>query len=152
MATTGTNDKVAMLKEAGADHVINYKEDKEWGVTARGLTGKADGFDHVVDVGGAATLGQSAKAVANQGVVSLVGFLSTEGEMPSLLDCMYGDFIGRGIRIGPRELFEEMVRAIEVNNIMPHVDDRVFTFDQAREAYEYLEAGKFFGKVVIRID
>jgi NADPH:quinone reductase-like Zn-dependent oxidoreductase len=152
VATTGSNSKIQTLKDAGADFVINYKEDKEWGVTARNITGRADGFDHVVDVGGAGTLAQSAKAVASQGVISLVGFLSTEGDMPSLLQCLYGGFIGRGIGIGPREQFEEMVKAIEANDIMPHVDDKIFNFDQAKEAYQYLEDGKFFGKVVIKID
>jgi NADPH:quinone reductase-like Zn-dependent oxidoreductase len=31
------------------------------------------------------------------------------------------------------------------------VVDRVFPFDQAREAYRYLESGAHFGKVVIAV-
>lgn len=33
----------------------------------------------------------------------------------------------------------------------PVVDERVFPFEQAREAYEYVLGQKFFGKVVIRV-
>jgi NADPH:quinone reductase-like Zn-dependent oxidoreductase len=32
------------------------------------------------------------------------------------------------------------------------VVDRVFGFDEAAEAFDYLETGSHFGKVVIRLD
>lgn len=35
-------------------------------------------------------------------------------------------------------MMRDMVRAIEANNIHPVVDEKVFTLDQAREAYEYM--------------
>jgi NADPH:quinone reductase-like Zn-dependent oxidoreductase len=37
-----------------------------------------------------------------------------------------------------------------VNKVHPVVD-KVFPFEQAREAYRYLESGAHFGKVVISI-
>ena len=33
-ATSSSNDKLQQYKELGADHLINYKEDPEWGKTA----------------------------------------------------------------------------------------------------------------------
>jgi NADPH:quinone reductase-like Zn-dependent oxidoreductase len=47
-------------------------------------------------------------------------------------------------------MFDEMNRAIEVNQLRPIVD-RVFPFSEAREAYRYLESGAHFGKVCIAI-
>ncbi|EGH49787.1 zinc-binding dehydrogenase family oxidoreductase, partial [Pseudomonas syringae pv. pisi str. 1704B] len=35
----------------GADHLINYRKDSNWGETARKLTG-GRGVDHIIDVGG----------------------------------------------------------------------------------------------------
>ena len=40
--------------------------------------------------------------------------------------------------------------ALETNEIHP-VIDREFAFDQAKEAYEYLQSGQHQGKIVIRI-
>jgi NADPH:quinone reductase-like Zn-dependent oxidoreductase len=37
-----------------------------------------------------------------------------------------------------------------VTGLKPVVD-RVFTFDQAKEAYRYMESGSHFGKVVIAV-
>jgi NADPH:quinone reductase-like Zn-dependent oxidoreductase len=42
-----------------------------------------------------------------------------------------------------------LVRFVDVAGIQPVVD-RVFRFDEAIQAYEYLEAGRHFGKVVIQ--
>ena len=129
------------------DHVVNYKTDAHWGETARKFT--PDGFDHVIEVGGASTLAQSLKAIAAHGTISCIGFLG-DGEAPSLLEALYHSCIVRGIAIGNTVQFEEMVRAIDAGNIKPVVD-KVFQFEDAREAYKHLEGQGFTGKVVIEI-
>ena len=55
----------------------------------------------------------------------------------------------QGIFVGHRAMFEAMNRAIALNGLRPVVD-RVFPFDQAREALAYMESGAHFGKIVIR--
>ena len=47
-------------------------------------------------------------------------------------------------------MFEALNRAIDAHRLEP-VIDRVFPFDQARQAYAHLESGSHFGKVVIRV-
>ena len=47
-------------------------------------------------------------------------------------------------------MLEECVAAIEVNGIDP-VIDKVFHFDEALQAYEYLDSGAHIGKVVIKL-
>ena len=54
----------------------------------------------------------------------------------------------QGIFVGSREMFEAMNRAIGKHSLRPVVD-RVFPFEQAREAMHYLESGAHFGKVCI---
>jgi NADPH:quinone reductase-like Zn-dependent oxidoreductase len=44
-----------------------------------------------------------------------------------------------------------MVRAIEAAKLKP-VIDKVFAFDEAREAFRYMESAAHFGKIVVRID
>jgi NADPH:quinone reductase-like Zn-dependent oxidoreductase len=55
-----------------------------------------------------------------------------------------------GIQVGSRDMFEAMNRAIEVSRLQP-VIDRVFEFEEARAAYEYLASAQHVGKVVIRL-
>jgi NADPH:quinone reductase-like Zn-dependent oxidoreductase len=47
-------------------------------------------------------------------------------------------------------MFEDMNRLITQQQLHPRID-RVFPFDQAPEAYRYLESGMHFGKIVIQV-
>ncbi|RAL08749.1 zinc-dependent alcohol dehydrogenase family protein [Aspergillus homomorphus CBS 101889] len=154
IATTSSPAKAQRLKELGADHVINYREDPNWGETARKLT--RHGVDHVIEVGGPNTVQQSLKCVKMEGVISVIGYVGgiTNGDErpPQILDTLTAAAIVRGIQIGSKEQMLEMVQAIEASDIKPVVDQRVFEFDQAREAYQYLWDQKHFGKVVIKVE
>jgi NADPH:quinone reductase-like Zn-dependent oxidoreductase len=55
-----------------------------------------------------------------------------------------------GIFVGSRAMFEQMNEAISINRMQPVVD-KVFSFDEAADAYAYQFAGKHFGKVVIAV-
>ncbi|EMR65750.1 hypothetical protein MGN70_008877 [Eutypa lata] len=151
IATTSSSEKAEELKKLGAHHVINYKEDTNWGETAKKLTGGV-GADHVIEVGGAATLEQSLKAVKYEGVISIIGFLGGAQGMPTIIECLNHICTTRGVYVGSRALMEDMVRAIEANDIHPVVDKKVFDFDKTKEAYEYQWAQQHFGKVVVKID
>ncbi len=149
VATTGSDAKTERLRALGADHVINYRTEPEWEKKVLELTGRR-GVDLVVEVGGAGTLGKSLKAVRLGGHISLIGVLSgATGEVNPLPAVMRHIRI-QGIYVGSREMFEAMNRAIEANDIHP-VIDRVFPFDEAAEAYRYLQSGAHFGKVVIAV-
>jgi NADPH:quinone reductase-like Zn-dependent oxidoreductase len=56
----------------------------------------------------------------------------------------------QGIFVGSRDMFEAMNRAITLHQLRPVVD-RVFTFEEAREALRYMESGQHFGKIVIKL-
>jgi NADPH:quinone reductase-like Zn-dependent oxidoreductase len=55
IATTSSAEKSDHLKKLGADHVINYKENPNWGQLAKNLTPNGEGVSLVVEVGGAST-------------------------------------------------------------------------------------------------
>lgn len=56
---------------------------------------------------------------------------------PQIIDALPKVCIFRGVYVGSREQMEEMVQAIEINDIHPVVDDEVFEFAHAKEAYQY---------------
>lgn len=152
IATTSSKEKAEMLKKLGADHVLNYKEDESWGETARKLTTGGAGVDIVIEVGGANTLPQTLKAIKYEGVIAIIGFLGGVKAPASLIDCLTHICTARGVYVGSRQQMEDMVAAIEANDIHPVVDKKTFTLEQAKEAYEYQWAQGHVGKVAINIE
>lgn len=148
IATSSSDAKLARLRELGAAGVINYKTNPNWDTQVLEMTG-GEGVDHVIEVGGAGTLATSIRAAKLGGRISLIGLLAGGAQvdpMPMLLKSI----TLQGIFVGSRAMFEEMNRAMEINDIHP-VIDRVFPFGEARDAYRYLESGAHFGKVCIAV-
>jgi NADPH:quinone reductase-like Zn-dependent oxidoreductase len=89
IATTSSNEKAEILKKHGADHIINYKENANWGEKAKSLTPGQLGVNHVVEVGGPTTMAQSLKAIKIDGVISIIGFIGGfSKDQPTFLDCL----------------------------------------------------------------
>lgn len=152
IATTSSAKKAELLKKLGADHVINYKETPEWGEAAAKLTPNGVGVQHVVEVGGPATMAQSLKAVAIDGVITIIGFIAgMEKNQPSFLDCLNNLCTVRGILVGSRLQMEDMCAAIEANDLHPVVDDKVFELKDLKDAYDYMWDQKHFGKLTIKV-
>jgi len=76
----------------------------------------------------------------------LTGFEGVVNPVPILLNSIRV----QGIYVGSRETFHEMNRAIRQHKLRPVVD-KVFPFEQAREAMKYMDSSAHFGKVVIKI-
>jgi NADPH:quinone reductase-like Zn-dependent oxidoreductase len=85
-----------------------------------------------------------------EGVISVIGFLG-QGEQPGMLEALRHRCIVRGILVGSRLQFEEMNRTIDANKIKPVVDDKIFSFEDAKAAYQYMWEQKHFGKTVIKV-
>lgn len=147
IATTGSSEKEERLRALGADHVINYRENENWGPTVRELTGGA-GADHIVEVGGAGTLPQSIRAVAIGGHISLIGVLSGRGgDIPTGL-LMARQARLQGLIVGSRAEQEDFVRALEATGVRP-VLDRSFPLEELAEAFRHQESGAHFGKITV---
>ncbi len=149
IATTSSLWKMEKLKKLGATEVVNYKEDEGWGKTVRKMTG-GRGVDHVVEVGGAGTLAQSLRAISFREKISLIGVLSGAAESLNILPIVMQGVTVQGIFVGHRTSFEDMNRAIETHQMKPVVD-KVFSFGEAGEAFQYMKDGKHFGKICIKV-
>jgi NADPH:quinone reductase-like Zn-dependent oxidoreductase len=149
IATTGSEEKIAHLRELGAAEVINYKTTPEWGRRVMELTGR-QGADHILDVGGAGTLVQALQSIRSDGFITVIGLLSGVGGEINPLGILFRGAHVVGIRVGSRDMFEDMNRAISVARMHP-VIDRVFPFEEATAALDHLASGKHFGKVCIRV-
>ncbi|HLS42191.1 MAG TPA: NAD(P)-dependent alcohol dehydrogenase [Paenalcaligenes sp.] len=149
IATSSSAEKMARLKELGADEVINYREDPEWGKTVRRLTDDR-GVDHVVEVGGPETLGQSITASAVGGHIAVIGVLSgLTSELP-LAFALARQVRLQALIVGSRRHQKNFVRAIDANGLRP-VIDRHFGLEELVTAFQYQASGQHFGKIVLDI-
>ncbi|MET7384863.1 NAD(P)-dependent alcohol dehydrogenase [Streptomyces sp. NPDC005529] len=151
VATTSSPVKADRLKALGADHVVNYAENPQWGLEVKELTG-GRGADLVVETNGPETIEQSVRAAALYAEIVL---LITGGPHRSGIEISNAAYAGslatiRRVFVGSRAHFESMNRALRLHGARPVVD-RVFGFDEVREAYRYYASGAAFGKVVVRV-
>ncbi len=147
IATSSSDEKIERLKQLGADDTINYREVPDWGKKVAELTG--GGVDHVVEVGGAGTLGQSIAATRIAGHVALIGALTGAAGFDPISVFMKAIRL-QGIFVGSKAMLEQMCSAVTVNKIEPVIDRR-FEFKELPEALEYMANGSHFGKVVVDI-
>jgi len=149
IVTSSSHEKLQRAKELGGDDLINYKETPDWDKRVLELTEKR-GVDHVVEVGGAGTLQKSLNAVKMGGHIAVIGILSGAGEINPVSILMKVVRL-QGIFVGSREMFQAMNRLFSEHRLKP-VIDKVFAFDEAREALKYMESAAHFGKIVIKIN
>ncbi|MFF8271695.1 NADP-dependent oxidoreductase [Streptomyces sp. NPDC016562] len=160
VATTASAANDSLVKELGADVVIDYR--------AEDFGELLDGYDVVLDTLGGKTLEKSLRVLKPGGkVISIAGppdagFARELGAHPILRQAMNAlSFTTRrhAKRRGVSYSFlfmkasgaqlSELTRLVDAGAIRPVVD-RVFPFGQTREAMEYAEKGRTkAGKVVI---
>lgn len=149
IATSSNEAKLEQLKALGADHVINYKVTPQWGTLARELTG-GRGVDHVVEVGGPATLEQSMLAARVGGHVSVIGILTGLTGDFALVTALIKQLRLQGVLVGSRSMQQDMVKAIEANGMKPVVD-KVFAVEEMVQAFQYQATNRHVGKICLAI-
>ncbi|MBA6414004.1 NAD(P)-dependent alcohol dehydrogenase [Parahaliea sp. F7430] len=149
IATSSSNDKLARLESLGAEHLINYRETPEWGNRVLELTA-GHGADLVVEVGGSATVAQSVRAVAYSGCISMIGVLTgISGEVPTA-ELFQKNARISGITVGSQMHQQDMVSAIEANQLQPVIDSH-FPLEELAAAFRHQESQQHFGKICITI-
>jgi NADPH:quinone reductase-like Zn-dependent oxidoreductase len=147
--TSSSDDKLQRARTLGAFGTVNYRTSPEWQRDVRTLTGGA-GVDHAVDVGGRDTLPKALEALAFEGRIALVGGLSGFGADVPVGRLMASGARATGIYVGSRADFEAMNRLLSEKKITPIVD-RVFAFEEAAQAYDFMASGSYVGKIVITV-
>jgi NADPH:quinone reductase-like Zn-dependent oxidoreductase len=149
IATSSSDDKLDRLKAMGADHLINYRKTANWGEVARDITG-GRGVDHVVEVGGPATLNQSMLAARVGAHISVIGILTGLGGEVSIVTALIKQLRLQGLIVGNRAQQQDMVKAIDANGMRPVVD-KVFPLESIVDAFKYQESNQHFGKICLEM-
>jgi NADPH:quinone reductase-like Zn-dependent oxidoreductase len=153
--TSSSDEKLELAQNLGADKTINYKTNPEWEQEVLKVT-DGEGVDIIFENGGAQTLRKSFDCIAFGGLINCIGYLS--GKEDAMGDRTNTNVLAlrrnvtlKGLLNGPRERLEEMLKFYDEKKFNPVVD-RVFSFEEAKEGFEYLFKGGHFGKVVVKVD
>lgn len=148
IATSSSDEKLTQVKQLGADETINYKTTPEWGERVMALTDGV-GVDHVVEVGGPATLGESIKSVKVGGHIAQIGVLSGDEATVSIVAILAKQVRIGGLIVASRQDQQDFVKALEVINKKP-VIDRTFNYEQLSDAFAYQQSGAHLGKICVQ--
>ena len=150
IVTSSSDDKLARAEGLGARALINYKKTPEWQDEVLRIT-RGCGVDLALEVGGEDTLPRSLAATGFGGTVIVIGGLSGFGDAAiSPLSLIGGMKRLAGVSVGSRKSTEDLVRFVELKEMEPVIDHE-FAFSDALAAYQHLEAGRAFGKIVVNV-
>ncbi len=158
LATAGSDEKLALCRELGAEVAINYRAES-FAEKARAATG-GRGVDVALDFVGAPYWEANMSALAPGGRLMLIGFL---GGSRGQLDL--GPIMAKSLTVASTTLRRTPLRQkialtqavaefalprFERGELRPVIDS-VYPLDQAAEAHRAVEANRNAGKVVLRV-
>ena len=156
--TAGTSDKIDNCKTLGAIAGINYKQ-SDFVTEIEQLT-DGDGVDVVLDFIGAPYLARNLQILKTKGrllQVGLMGGSTTEIDLGMVMRKRL-QIIGSVMR--PQSLDEKIsitqrfvqrwLPALKAGTLQPVIDS-VYPLAKVREAHQYMEANRNFGKIILKM-
>ena len=154
IATVSSEAKASVAREAGADHVLNYKEDDLVGRTNEITAGK--GVDRVVEVAYGANVSTDVAVLKQGGVIA--AYASDSDTNPRI---PFGGMISKCItshfilvyalsREAHRTAVGDISKCIEAGFLHPRIAKR-FPLSETAAAHEAVESNQFIGKVLVTI-
>jgi NADPH:quinone reductase len=154
--TSSSNEKLARVKDLGLQHGINYKQ-QDYEETIKNLT-RGQGVDAVFEMLGGEHTAKSLRCLRDFGRVIQYG--TATGKQPQLdvralyaksasVQGLWLTYLSQKSEI-MEPAWKQLSEWIEARKLAP-VIGQVFPLDHAVEAYELLQAGKNYGKLVLKI-
>ncbi len=147
--------KADFCRQLGADEVVPL--DEQWTETVLAKT-DGRGVDVILDMLGTATAAGDMKVLAKRGRIAWIAFLTGSRMELKVHEVMGKEAVLTGTFLRPQSadtkaqlaqgLRAQVWPKIDQGLIVPMVD-RVFSFDQVREAHQYMESNQHSGKLVL---
>ncbi|MCH2082565.1 MAG: zinc-binding dehydrogenase [Saprospiraceae bacterium] len=145
--TSGSNEKIEKAMALGAKGGANYKEDN-W---HKDLAGRAGVFDLVIDSAGGDGFAQLLK-VCNFGA-NIVTYGGTRGKVNGLSPqiIFWKQLNIMGSTMGNDQEFADLLAFVAEKKVKP-VIDAVFSLEEGAKAFERMDQGLQFGKIVLDVN
>lgn len=149
IALTSSKEKEELVTRLGAEHVINYRDNPDWGKVVYQYTEKR-GVDIVVDSTGEKVWESAIKSLAKGGRLVTCG--STSGVWGKTLIALvfWKQLSILGSTMASDREFREAMQLFYDGKIKA-VIDKVYPMEETREAHKRMESGLHMGKIVIKV-
>ncbi len=146
--TSHSDDKLALARGLGAENLLNYTT-TDVGKEIRARTNKR-GVDVVFDTVGEKSWTQSLVALGRRGRLVTCGATSGPMVQMDVRRLFWNQWDIMGSTMGNESEFDAVTNEFRAGRLTPLVDS-VFDISQGRQAFERLQSGQQFGKIVVRI-
>jgi NADPH:quinone reductase-like Zn-dependent oxidoreductase len=146
--TSHSDEKLALARGLGAENLLNYAT-TDVGKEIRARTAKR-GVDVVLDTVGEATWPQSLGALGKRGRLVTCGATSGPIVQMDVRRLFWNQWDIMGSTMGNDAEFDAITKEYRAGHFTPLVDS-VFDISQGRQAFDRLQSGQQFGKIVVRI-
>ena len=133
---------VALVKEIGADKVINYRE--------QSVISPTDTYDVVVDTVGTLSWAQAQHGVKVGGKMVLIAGKTSDMIFGGIKAKLAGKTMIGGVASEAPDILAAVVKLAAQGNYRP-VIDRVFAFDDMQAAHAHVDTGRKRGNVLITV-
>ncbi len=153
ITTVSSAAKAAIAMEAGADHVINYRQ-QDVVEAVRAVTGDA-GVDHIVEVELGANIAQSTALIAEHGTIAWYGSEAMREPMLAAYPLMFRNVTLHGIFLYALDRSQlaaaasDITSALEAGHLQPRIDS-VWPLEETVKAHERVESGQRTGAVIVQ--
>lgn len=159
LATAGSAAKCDAMRNLGADHAIDYRQE-DFVAVAKQETGRK-GVDVILDMVGGSYIERNYAAAAQGGRIVQIAFLGGAKAEVNFTQLMMKRLVHTGSTMRPRTVAEkaEIARALEekvwpliaAGKVRPLID-RTFPLAEAAAAHRWMEQGDHVGKIVLVVE
>ncbi len=154
LTTVGSEKQAALAREAGADHVIDFKTEPV-GSRVMDLTG-GRGLDRIAELDFSGNLSSNLALLAPNGVIA--AYFNRSDPQPPLpfLPLMLKSVTLRFVLVyllppeARRQAIEDITSALSANALVPHIG-RKYGLEDVREAHDDLDHSRLTGNALIQI-
>jgi NADPH2:quinone reductase len=154
IATGGSDEKLAVVKSLGADHVVNYTDGFREKV--KDLTDQR-GADVIYDPVGGDVFDESMRCVNRLGRILIIGFTSGRAALAKTNHLLIKDATVIGMTVGSfsrhepaaaQRNFDDLMGFVKQGLLDPHISHSL-TLEDASQAMRLIKERKVIGKVVL---
>jgi len=155
IGTAGSDEKLSLIRENGADIAINYQTEDFVEVVKRETDGR--GADLIYDPVGGEVSERSTKCIAFEGRLVIIGFTSGRFSNFSSNHILIKNYSVVGLHWGNyrqhnpariNEAWKELFKLYETGKIRPVIGGR-FAMEKVADAMEFLKSRKAVGKIIL---
>lgn len=155
ITTVSSDEKATLAKEAGADHILNYRTE-DVAERIREIT-NGDGVDRIAEVEFGGNLPVTQKVLKGNGTVAAYSSMKAPEPVLPYYPMMIANTTIRLVMVyvmpdqAKRQACEDILRTIEEGKLIHSVGPK-FSLEETAAAHEAIESGNYIGNVVVEID